>query len=506
MKKYPRPASIVLALLLAAAGYAQEIDLLDKAAQARWSNVDGRTLLFGRNQEEHGTVMYEQGMVLEDGKSYDRVLFIHPPWKRNGAVYGWFDNVTIPENEPMLRLTAGFNQGAMGTDGVSLVVRFQPTGARDEAVARRVRATAQLGTASQDLQTQQLRFDRRLDSSEISLEAHAGKTGTLLLIVEAGASADKDWAALTELKIVSGAAAEEPSKRVVKNLKGHTGRLYAVRFSPDGRFVVTGSADTTARVWEVPSGKLQATLRGHSAHVFGVDFSPNSRRVVTASGDGTAAVWQAASGNRLVELRGHSKGVLAAVFSPDGEQVATAGDDGTVRLWQAASGKEIKTLQIGTGGVYALHFHPDGRLLAVGSTNGGLAIWNTETGRQVRSFQGHSRAVSSVAFAKGGNRLVSASVDNTAKIWNAGNGNRLQNFAGGQAYYAAAFHPSGRYIVTGNDGRAHIWAASEGKRVMTVRHVSETAVRSVDFHRNRTYVVLAGEDGTARIWEIQLME
>jgi WD40 repeat protein len=500
---------VVLVLLaVCAAGHAQQIDLLEKAAQARWSNLDGQTLVFGRDQREQGTVKYEQGMALEDGKTYDRVLFIHPPWKGNGAVYGGFDNITIPENDPKLVFTAGFNQGAMGTDGVSLGVRFLHAGAREGAEGRRMRATSQLGSASQNLQMIQLRFDRQLNSSEISLEAFAGQTGTLVLVVNAGASADKDWTVLTELKILSGkgagAGAGERSKQVVKNLKGHTGRLYAVRFSPDGRFVVTGSADTTARVWEVPSGKLQTTLRGHSAHVFGVDFSPNSKRVVTASGDGTAAVWQAENGNRLVELKGHSKGVLAAVFSPDGARIATAGDDGTVKLWQAASGNEIKTLQIGSGGVYALHFHPNGRLLAVGSTNGGLGIWNTDTGRQVRSFQGHSRAVSSVAFAGGGNRLVSAGVDNTAKIWNAGNGNRLQNLTGGLAHHSAAFHPNGRYVVTGNDGRASIWSAAEGKRVLTVRHVSETPVRSVDFHRNGRFVVLAGEDGVARIWEVDL--
>jgi len=496
--------AILLLILLCGTVFSQEIDLLEKADKARWTNIDGQTLIFGRDLREQGTVKFEQGMQLEDGKSYPKVLFIHPPWKPNGAVYGGFDNVTVPEKDPKLVLTAGFNQGALGTDGVTVAVRFLHAGSREGAEERRMRATSQLGSPSQSLQTLELRYDRQLKRSEMDLDAFAGQTGTLMLVVNAGRSADKDWTVLTELKIVSGETAGDRPKQVVKNLTGHRGRLYAARFSPDGKFVVTGSADTTARIWEVPSGRLRSTLQGHTAHIFAVDVSPDSRRIVTGSGDGTAAVWRAAGGGRLLELRGHSQGVLCVAFNPDGNRIATGSDDGTVKLWRVSDGNEIKTLQVASGGIYALRFHPQGRLLAVGSTNGGLAIWNTENGRQVRALQGHRRAVSSLAFAQGGNRLVSASVDKSAKIWNANQGRLLHNLSGGKSYYAASFFPNGRYVITGDEGQAHIWGTAQGKKLMTIRHISETPVRAVDVHPNGRWVVLAGEDGSARIWEIEL--
>ncbi len=495
-------------LLLTTAVWAQEIDLLDKAPEARWTNLARQSLNFGQDYGEQGSVKYEMGMALEDGQSYERVLFIHPPWKKDGAMYGAFDTITIPEKDPKLVFTMGFNQGAQGTDGVSIGVRFLHAGPRAGAEDRRAQATTQLGSASQTIHSLEARYNRLLKKGEVNLSQYAGQTGTFVLIVNAGNSADKDWVAFTEIKVVSGdaggaKASEDSAKQVVKNLKGHSGRLYGVCFSPDGKFVATASADQTARIWDVPSGQLKATLRGHTAHVFGVDFSPNSQRVVTASGDGTAKVWQVGNGSMLRELRGHTKGVLAAVFSPDGNRIATASDDGTVKIWGAGGGNELTTLTIGTGGVYALAFHPNGRLLAVGSTNGGLAIWNTENGNQVRSFTGHNRAVSSVDFTQGGNRLISASVDNSARIWNANSGNQIHSL-GGQAYYSVAASPNNRYLVAGNDGQATIWSIEDGKRIMMVRHVSATPVRGVDFHPNGRYIVLAGEDGDARIWEITL--
>lgn len=64
-------------------------------------------------------------------------------------------------------------------------------------------------------------------------------------------------------------------------------------FSPDGRWVVTGSDDGTVQVWDAAGGeRLFLTLSGHTDDVFGATWSPDGTRVVTVGGDGTAPVWQ----------------------------------------------------------------------------------------------------------------------------------------------------------------------------------------------------------------------
>jgi hypothetical protein len=110
-----------------------------------------------------------------------------------------------------------------------------------------------------------------------------------------------------------------------------------VAFSPDGKRVVTGSEDRTAKVWdaELPRETEIVTLRGHSEDVMSVAFSPDGKRVVTGSRDKTVKVWDAESGQEILTLRGHSDAVGSIAFSPDGKRLATTSLDGAARIWHA---------------------------------------------------------------------------------------------------------------------------------------------------------------------------
>jgi WD40 repeat protein len=102
--------------------------------------------------------------------------------------------------------------------------------------------------------------------------------------------------------------------------------------SADGSLVAVGYADRTARVWETETGRLVAELP-HPAPVSGVEFSPDGRFLVTGSGD-AATIWDLAAQRPLVELLGHSGGVGPVDFSPDGSSIVSGGVDRSVRIWR----------------------------------------------------------------------------------------------------------------------------------------------------------------------------
>jgi WD40 repeat protein len=116
---------------------------------------------------------------------------------------------------------------------------------------------------------------------------------------------------------------------------GHSGEVWQASFSPDGKKLVTGSADGSVRLWEVATGRELRRFAGHSGRVFGAAFSPDGKYVVSSGVDGTARLWDVQTGQEVRRFTGHTKEIRNVTFSPDGKYILTASNDGTARLWLA---------------------------------------------------------------------------------------------------------------------------------------------------------------------------
>ncbi|KAI2868054.1 hypothetical protein CBS11852_11391 [Aspergillus niger] len=145
--------------------------------------------------------------------------------------------------------------------------------------------------------------------------------------------------------------------KLQQTLKGHSDPVTAVAFSPDGQTVVSGSGDSTIKLWNAATGELQQTLKGHSDPVWAVAFSPDGQTVVSGSGDNTIKLWNAATGELQQILEGHSRSVVAVAFSPDGRTVVSGSYDSTIKLWNAATGELQQTLEGHSDSVTAVAFH-----------------------------------------------------------------------------------------------------------------------------------------------------
>jgi WD40 repeat protein/serine/threonine protein kinase len=116
-------------------------------------------------------------------------------------------------------------------------------------------------------------------------------------------------------------------------LKSHTGNIYALAFSPDGKNLVSGAADRTLCVWDIESRQLLRTLTGPTGDVYAVIFSPDGRRVVSAGRDRAIRIWDTVHWEEITQLHGHTSLVYCLAFNPDGSTLASGGGDACVRLW-----------------------------------------------------------------------------------------------------------------------------------------------------------------------------
>ena len=101
-------------------------------------------------------------------------------------------------------------------------------------------------------------------------------------------------------------------------LRGHTGYVYAVAFSPgNGRYIASGGFDRTLRLWDRATGKEIRPFYGHEGFVRGLAFSPDDRWLISVSEDQTLKLWEVASGRPLATFHGHQSLVTCVAFSPD---------------------------------------------------------------------------------------------------------------------------------------------------------------------------------------------
>jgi WD40 repeat protein len=88
-------------------------------------------------------------------------------------------------------------------------------------------------------------------------------------------------------------------------------------------------------VWDATTGQESLTLKGHTGDVSSVSFSPDGQRLASASLDGTVKVWDAVTGQESLTLKGHTAEVWSVSFIPDGTRLASASWDDSVKVWDA---------------------------------------------------------------------------------------------------------------------------------------------------------------------------
>lgn len=338
--------------------------------------------------------------------------------------------------------------------------------------------------------------------------------------------------------------------QLIRVFAGHSKGVNSVTFSPDGSRVLTGSEDTTARIFDTASGEELLILRGHSNTIDCVAFSPDGSCVLTGSRDNTARLWSARTGACLRTFTGHKDWINATAFSPDGTLIATASQDGTVRIWECLTGNPGQVFKVPdrfsrqTELIYPLElwnqrnheledelkdeftrvditsivFSPDNLELILATSSGSLYTWNilqgTFTSLRLSRFANEhsydlsidpreSLSVMCLAISPDSKLLLVGYRDGTVQIWDRVKDLYLTTLTGHTAIISSvtfSHDPGGKYILTASwDGTAKVWMAESGRLLYTFAKQAGT-VNSVTFSSDDTMILAGLSDSTTRLW------
>lgn len=170
-----------------------------------------------------------------------------------------------------------------------------------------------------------------------------------------------------------------------KTLTGHSGSVLCLQYN--SKFMVTGSSDSTIKIWDIVTGEMLRTLTGHTSPVLDVQF--NDEVIISCSKDCTIKIWDITDGSLLRTLRGHNAAVNA-VHMFKGE-IASASGDGIVKLWDWRTGICIKDFVGHSRGLACVQYNGD--VIVSGSNDKTIKIWNAHTGEELRTLVGHNELV-----------------------------------------------------------------------------------------------------------------
>jgi WD40 repeat protein len=302
-------------------------------------------------------------------------------------------------------------------------------------------------------------------------------------------------------------------------LGGHTDTILAVSVSADGGRLVSGSADSTVRLWDTQSGAERLHCK-----------ASGGAKAVAISGDGrfiaarpyvskSVAIWDASTG-KVVKLVGpHTNDINCIAISPDGRFLAAGSSDATTLVWEISSAEQIAVLRgtsnrldekIEVSQIESVQFSPDGTLLLVGDRDLSrrrsqcIRLWNWRSDKEIRCIGAFTTLVHSVCFSPDGRRFAASAGDVTGeyliKIWDLEGDGPLVLAGHTDTVNDIGFSPDGTRLVSGSsDETVRIWDATTGALLHEIEVGNK--VNCVGYLSDGRRIYSAGYDKAVRIWD-----
>ena len=261
----------------------------------------------------------------------------------------------------------------------------------------------------------------------------------------------------------------------IQSWEGHTGSVAQVCWISSESFVSVGT-DKTLRHWKVsPGWRLVRTISDTAsqplAHrMTSVSFSPDGKHLVAAGGvpsrSGELSVFEVETGKRSLHLpEAHDDAIYAVCYSPDGSRIASAGADRYVRTYNAKDGTLLRRFEGHTGYVLDVAWSSDAQTLASAAADNSVKIWDVETADQRRTISTFKKHVTAVRFVGETSDIFCVTGNRVVRTIRTSNGGTARTFSGAQKWlHCATLSADGNIAAVGDAaGNLYMWNVQNGQ-------------------------------------------
>ena len=347
------------------------------------------------------------------------------------------------------------------------------------------------------------------------------------------------------IAVLSSFGQSEPKLETVIQ-KGHVKYVSCSAFSPDGKYIVTGSLDHTIKLWNISNGKEIRSFNYHTDKIFSVSFSPDGKYILSASSDNSAIIFNVLTGESKMDFK--QKDLTKAVFSPQGNYVLTQDNRNKTILWDANTGKkkgdykkdytgsiqsgwfspdekklmsynnykqtnviplstEEDSLQLNFDKAYSFSFSKNGKYIAIGSSKLFAEIFDANSGKLLHHLKADEAikcdgCKTKISFSDDSKYLATTSNKEDVSIWNVSSGKLMYQLKDtkDKADYLT-FSPNGKYLLIKDDKKVIVYDVKNNKELFSVK---SNYIRYCypEFSPNSRYVLVPDENNICVMWDI----
>ncbi|HET6544734.1 MAG TPA: caspase family protein [Chryseolinea sp.] len=295
--------------------------------------------------------------------------------------------------------------------------------------------------------------------------------------------------------------------------KGHELAVVAVAISPDSNYIVSGSKDKSAKLWEISTGREVRSYLGHEATVTSLEFTADGKTLITGSNDKSIRFWDVSTGKEIYSI--HTDDIITDIAIDPKLHffvVAGYGNSGygdSITVYDLSSKKILKKITAspdkGLGSGVDVAISQNGKLLAVGEDNRTINLYNTNDWTLEKTFQPEEGwcggCGTRVVFGFDNKTLYAASHNGPVRKYD------LDSFKLIKTYEektddltGLAITGDGKTIARSTEKETRVWDALSGDCITTIAAKDQSGFHEIAFTSNNKSLLITSDDNTVSAW------